>query len=39
MSDEDRAERLRQLADRLFSSDGFDRDTLARIEELTGEEK
>jgi hypothetical protein len=37
--DEQRAARLKLLADRLVSSDGLDRDTLARIERLTGEEQ
>jgi len=38
LSDEERAERLRRLADRMFSADGLDRDTLEHIEQLTGEE-
>lgn len=35
LSDEDRAERLRLLAERVFDPDGLDRETLARIEQLT----
>jgi hypothetical protein len=35
LSDEDRAERLRLLAERVFDPDGVDRETLARIEQLT----
>jgi hypothetical protein len=38
LSDEERAERLRRLADRMFSADGLDRDTLEHIEQLTGNE-
>jgi hypothetical protein len=36
--DEEGAERLRRLAERMFSADGLDRDTLERIEQLTGNE-
>jgi hypothetical protein len=39
LSDKQRAARLELLAERLVRSDGFDRDTLARIEQLTGEEQ
>jgi hypothetical protein len=39
LTDEQRAARLKLLAERLVSSDGLDRDTLARIEQLTGEEQ
>jgi hypothetical protein len=38
LSDEERAERLRRLAERMFSPDGLDRDTLEHIEQLTGDE-
>ncbi len=36
---EERAERLRSLSERLRSPDGLDRDTLARIEQLTDTER
>ena len=39
LTDEQRAARLKLLAERLLSPDGLDRDTLARIEQLTGEEQ
>jgi len=39
LTDEQRAERLRLLAERLRSSDGLDHDTLERIEQLTGDEQ
>jgi hypothetical protein len=39
LTDEQRAARLKLLAERLVSSDGLDRDTLVRIEQLTGEEQ
>jgi hypothetical protein len=39
LTDGQRAARLKLLAERLVSSDGPDRDTLARIEQLTGEEQ
>jgi len=39
LSDEQRAERLRLLAERLRSRDGLDRDTLERIEHLTGDDQ
>lgn len=39
LTDEQRAARLNLLAERLVSSEGLDRDTLARIEQLTGEEQ
>jgi hypothetical protein len=35
LSDQDRAERLALLAQRLRSTDGLDHDTLAQIEQLT----
>lgn len=35
LSQEQRAERLRSLAERLRSPDGLDRDTLEHIEQLT----
>ncbi|HXM87449.1 MAG TPA: hypothetical protein VN889_07420 [Solirubrobacteraceae bacterium] len=38
LSDTERAERLRRLAERMFSPDGLDRDTLEHIEQLTGDE-
>lgn len=38
LSDAERAERLRRLAERMFSPDGLDRDTLEHIEQLTGDE-
>jgi hypothetical protein len=38
LSDEERAERLRRLAERMFSQDGLDRDTLEHIEQLTAQE-
>jgi hypothetical protein len=38
LSDRQRAARLELLAERLFSPDGLDRDTLARIEQLTDEQ-
>jgi len=37
LTDEERARRLRLLAERLRSPDGLDRDTLAQIEQLTGD--
>jgi hypothetical protein len=39
LSDEQRAERLALLAERLLSPDGLDHDTLERIEQLTGDEQ
>lgn len=39
LSDEQRAERLRLLAERLRSRDGLDRDTLKRIEHLIGDDQ
>ena len=39
LSDEQHAERLQQLAERLRSPDGLDHDTLAQIEELSGDEQ
>ncbi len=39
LTDEQRAERLRLLAERLRSTDGLDHDTLERIEQLTGDEQ
>lgn len=39
LSDEQRAARLELLAGRMLRADGLDRDTLARIEQLTGEEQ
>jgi hypothetical protein len=38
LSDEERAKRLRRLAERMFSPDGLDRDTLEHIEQLTADE-
>jgi hypothetical protein len=38
LSDEERAERRQRLAERVFSPDGLDRDTLEHIEQLTGDE-
>jgi hypothetical protein len=39
LSDKERAARLARLAERLRSPDGLDRDTLAHIEQLTGDEQ
>jgi hypothetical protein len=39
LDDEQRAARLELLAERLLSPDGLDRDTLARIEQLAGDEQ
>jgi hypothetical protein len=39
LSDEQRAERLRLLADRLRRPDGLDRDTLKHVEQLTDSER
>lgn len=39
LSTEQRAERLRRLAERLRSPDGLDHDALAQIEELSGDEQ
>lgn len=39
LSDEERLERRRRFIERAFSPDGLDRDTLAHIEQLTGEER
>jgi len=39
LTDQDRAERLALLAERLRSPEGLDRDTLAQIEQLTGTEQ
>lgn len=38
LTDEERAERRKRLAERVFSPDGLDRDTLKHIEQLTGDE-
>jgi hypothetical protein len=38
LSDEERAERRRRLAERVFSPDGLDRDTLEHIEQMTDNE-
>ena len=38
LSDEERAERRRRLAERMFSPNGLDRDTLEHIEQLTADE-
>ncbi len=38
LSDEERAERRRRLAERVFSPGGLDRDTLEHIEQLTDNE-
>lgn len=37
LSDEERGKRLRRLAERMFSSDGLDHETLKHIEQLTDE--
>lgn len=37
LTDEQRAERLRQLAERLRTPDGLDHDTLKQVEQLTGD--
>jgi hypothetical protein len=39
LTDEQRAERLQRLAERLRRPDGLDHDTLAKIEELSGNEQ
>jgi len=39
LTDQDRAERLGLLAQRLRDPDGLDRDTLAQIEQLTDHEQ
>jgi hypothetical protein len=39
LSQQERTERLRSLAERLRSPDGLDRDTLAHIEQLTDIER
>ncbi len=39
LTDEQRAERLRLLAERLRKPDGLDRDTLEHIEQLTDTER
>jgi hypothetical protein len=39
LTDEQRAERLRLLAERLRRPDGLDRDTLEHIEQLTAAEQ
>jgi hypothetical protein len=39
LSDQEREARLRQLADRLLSPEGLDRETLAGIEQLTGQDE
>jgi hypothetical protein len=39
LNDEQRAKRLRMLAERLRRPDGLDRDTLKQIEKLTGAER
>jgi hypothetical protein len=39
LTDEQRAQRLRLLAERLRKPDGLDRDTLEHIEQLTGTER
>jgi hypothetical protein len=38
LSDEERAERRRRLAERVFGPGGLDRDTLEQIEQLTDNE-
>jgi hypothetical protein len=38
LGEDERAERLRRLAERMFSPNGLDRDTLENIEQLTGNE-
>jgi hypothetical protein len=39
LTDEQRAERLQRLAERLRSPDGLDHDTLAQMEELSVDEQ
>jgi hypothetical protein len=39
LSDKQRAERLRRLAERLRSPDGLDHDALAQTEELNGDKQ
>jgi hypothetical protein len=39
LTDAQRAERLQRLAERLRSPDGLDHETLAQIEELSGNEQ
>ena len=39
LSDEQRAALLQRLAERLRTTDGLDRDALARVEELSGDEQ
>jgi len=39
ISDAERAERLKLLAERLRKPDGLDREALARIEQLSGNER
>jgi len=39
LSDQERAQRLALLAERLRDPDGLDHDTLAEIEQLTGDEQ
>jgi hypothetical protein len=39
LTDEERAERLQRLAERLGSPDGFDHDALAQIEELNRDDQ
>ena len=39
LTDDQRTERLRLLAERLRSPNGLDRETLKRIEQLTGDEE
>ncbi len=38
LTDQERAERRKRFAERVFSPDGLDRDTLKHIEQLTGDE-
>jgi len=39
LSQEERERRLRLLAERLVSPEGFDRETLAQVEALTGQDR
>lgn len=39
LTDDDRVERLQRLAERLRSPGGLDRETLAQIEELSGDDR
>ena len=39
LTDAERAERLKRLADRLRDPDGLDREALARVEQLNGDQQ